>query len=58
MVANANEAPLIEVAFLDGNQTPYLESENGFTVDGVRWKVRLDYGYSAIDWRGGVKGNA
>jgi len=58
LTANANEAPLIEVAFLDGNQTPYLESMNGFTVDGVMWKVRLDYGLSFIDFRGGVKGNA
>lgn len=54
MVASPNEAPLIEVAFLDGNQTPYLESHQGFTVDGTMWKVRMDYGLSAIDWRGGV----
>jgi ATP-dependent Clp endopeptidase proteolytic subunit ClpP len=47
--------PSFEVAFLDGNQTPFLESENGFTIDGVRWKVRLDYGVAAIDWRGGYK---
>lgn len=58
LVASATEAPLIEVAFLDGNQTPYLESQNGFTVDGVMWKVRMDYGMSFIDFRGGVKGNA
>jgi len=58
MVASATEAPLIEVAFLDGNQTPYLESQNGFTVDGVMWKVRMDYGMSFIDFRGGVKGNS
>lgn len=58
MVANPSEAPLIEVAFLDGNQTPYLESQNGFTSDGTMWKVRMDYGMSGIDFRGGVKGNA
>lgn len=41
----------LEVAFLDGNQTPYTETENGWRVDGVEMKVRLDYGVAAIDWR-------
>lgn len=54
-VAAPLDVPLLEVAFLDGNQTPYLESQNGFTIDGVQWKVRMDYGVSAIDWRGGFK---
>jgi hypothetical protein len=54
MFADPNEAPVIEVAFLDGNDTPYLESENGFSVDGTRWKARLDFGVGAIDYRGAV----
>lgn len=54
-LADKDEAPVIEVAFLDGNDTPYLELQNGFTVDGAQWKVRLDYGVGAIDFRGGVK---
>jgi len=47
-------APVLEVAFLDGNQTPYLEMQEGFDVDGTRYKVRLDYGIAAIDYRGAV----
>ena len=47
-------APVIEVSFLDGNQTPYLEMKDGFDVDGAAWKVRLDFGVSAIDYRGAV----
>lgn len=47
-------APVLEVAFLDGQQEPYLEMQDGFTVDGARWKVRLDYGTAAIDYRGAV----
>lgn len=58
LVAAPSEAPLFEVAFLDGNQTPYLESENGFNIDGTQMKVRMDYGIAPIDFRGGVKGNA
>lgn len=50
------DAPVFEVAFLDGNDAPYLELENGFDVDGARWKARLDFGIAAIDWRGIVRG--
>lgn len=53
--ANPNEAPVLEVAFLNGNNTPYLEMENGFTVDGSRWKVRMDYGIAGVDYRGAVR---
>lgn len=53
--ADPNEAPVIEVAFLNGEQEPFLESEQGFEVDGLQWKVRLDYGVAAIDYRGGYK---
>ena len=44
LFADPSEAPVLEVAFLDGNQNPYLELQNGFDVDGARYKVRLDYG--------------
>jgi ATP-dependent protease ClpP protease subunit len=54
LFASAAEAPVLEVAFLDGNDTPYLELENGFSVDGARWKVRLDYGIAGVDYRGAV----
>lgn len=55
MIADQNEAPTVEVAFLDGVDTPYLESQNGFKIDGVEWKVRLDYGTAATDFRGAYK---
>lgn len=54
LFADATEAPVLEVAFLDGNQTPYLELQNGFEVDGARYKVRLDYGVGAVDYRGAI----
>lgn len=55
LFADPNEAPVIEVAFLDGIGEPFLDTEEGFSVDGVRWKVRLDYGIAAIDYRGAVR---
>lgn len=51
---DATEAPVLEVAFLDGMQEPYLEVKDGFDVDGARYKVRLDYGVAAVDYRGAV----
>lgn len=53
--ADPNEEPVIEVAFLDGEQAPYVEMQDGFEVDGVTWKVRLDYAVGAVGWRGGYK---
>ena len=53
--ADANEAPVLEVAFLDGIDEPYIELENGFSVDGARWKVRLDYAVGGMDYRGAVR---
>jgi hypothetical protein len=54
-LADAGVEPVFEVVFLDGQQTPYLESEMGFDVDGMRWKVRHDYGVGAIGYKGIVK---
>jgi ATP-dependent protease ClpP protease subunit len=54
LFADPNIAPALEVAFLDGNSSPFLESEQGFDVDGSRWKVRLDFGVAGIDYRGTV----
>lgn len=51
---DATEAPVLEVAFLDGNQEPYLEVKDGFDVDGAQYKVRADYGVAAVDYRGAV----
>lgn len=45
----------IEVSYLDGIDTPYMEQQNGFTVDGVSTKVRIDAGVNVIDYRGVVK---
>jgi phage head maturation protease len=41
----------VTVFFLNGNQVPYLESREGFNMDGVEYKVRIDCGAKAVDWR-------
>lgn len=42
----------MEVAFLNGVQTPYLEEKEGFERDGVSYKVRFDFGVGLMDHRG------
>jgi hypothetical protein len=42
----------VEVGYLGGVQTPTLETQNGWTVDGVEYKVRIDFGCKALDHRG------
>lgn len=32
-----------------------MEQQNGFTVDGVSTKVRIDAGVNVIDYRGVIK---
>lgn len=52
MAANQNIYDTVEVAFLDGNPEPYLEEQNGWTVDGREFKVRIDAAAAALDYRG------
>jgi|Deesub1362A_J573_1020465.scaffolds.fasta_scaffold00715_6 HK97 family phage prohead protease len=47
---------LVKVFFLNGVQRPYLETREGWTRDGREYKVRIDCGAAAMDWRAGVKG--
>lgn len=45
----------IEVSYLDGVESPYIEQQQGFNIDGVTTKVRIDAGVNVIDYRGIVK---
>jgi len=45
----------VKLFFLNGVRDPYLETRQGWNVDGVEYKVRLDCGAKAQDWRGLVK---
>lgn len=52
VLADQNMFDTVEIAFLDGNQSPLLESKNGWTIDGVEYKVRIDAIAKALDFRG------
>jgi len=52
LAADPNMYDTIEVSYLDGNSNPVLEQQDGWNVDGVEFKVRLDAGVTTLDYRG------
>lgn len=52
MFANPTIAPVVVVALLDGVAEPRLESRQGWSVEGVEYKVVGDAGFGAADYRG------
>ncbi len=51
VAADANMFDTIEVGYLDGNDTPFLEQKDGWDIDGVTFKVRIDAAAKALDHR-------
>jgi len=47
----------VELTFLQGEETPYVERKDEFCVDAVRYKIRQTFGAKAIDYRGLYQGN-
>lgn len=54
-LAAAQGTDTIEVAYLNGVDTPYIDQQEGFTTDGVATKVRIDAGVAPLDYRGLTK---
>ena len=48
----AQKGKTVTVFFLGGQQAPYFETKAGWTVDGTEYKVRIDAGAKAMDWKG------
>lgn len=48
----AAKGKTVKVFFLNGMQAPYLARQDGWDVDGVEYKVRIDCGAKAMDFRG------
>ena len=51
LAANGDMFDTVEVAFLNGQSTPYLEAQDGWRVDGQEYKVRIDAVAAALDYR-------
>ncbi|MEX2648153.1 MAG: prohead protease/major capsid protein fusion protein [Alphaproteobacteria bacterium] len=52
LAANPMATDTIEVGYLDGQQSPTLEQRDGWDVDGVEFKVRMDATAKAVAWEG------
>jgi hypothetical protein len=56
LLADPNDLPVIEVAFLNGQESPTIETaEADFAVLGIRMRGYHDFGVALQDPRGGVK---
>ncbi len=56
LLADPNDLPVIEVAFLNGQESPTIETaEADFSVLGIQMRGYHDFGVALQDARGGVK---
>lgn len=47
--------PVIEYAYLSGFEGVQIETRNGFDVDGIEVRARLDFGAGGVDFRGAFR---
>ena len=52
LAAGSNSIDTVEYCYLEGQNGVYIETRNGFEVDGMEIKARLDFAAKAIDFRG------
>lgn len=52
LVSDSAVIDTIEYCYLEGQQGVYIETRQGFEVDGVEVKARMDFAAAAIDHRG------
>lgn len=51
LLADPNRFDTIEVGYLDGVAAPFLDQQEGWTVDGVEYKVRIDAAAAPLEFR-------
>jgi len=57
IMADPNDVATVVVAFLNGQETPFTDDMVDFDTDALLFKVRLDYGTAAEDFRGAYYNN-
>jgi hypothetical protein len=58
LVADPSQISTIEYAYLAGQQGVFIETRQGFDVDGVEIKARMDFGAAPVEYRGLQKNTA
>ncbi|MGH8429952.1 MAG: Mu-like prophage major head subunit gpT family protein, partial [Solimonas sp.] len=54
-LADPNAEPVLEMGFLDGEQTPQLATEEAFNQNGMKWRIADEWGLAAVGWRGALR---
>ncbi len=52
LAASPFDCDTIEVTYLNGSDMPTLESAISFDNLGMKWRIFIDYGVTAIDYKG------
>jgi ATP-dependent protease ClpP protease subunit len=52
LISDPQQVDTVEVTYLDGVETPFMDQREGWNVDGAEFKVRIDAGVKALHWRG------
>lgn len=52
LAASPSSGDTIEISYLDGNESPFLDSKDGWSIDGVEFKVRIDAAATPLAWEG------
>jgi hypothetical protein len=55
LTADPTDIDTVEYCFLEGQEGVYFETRQGFEVDGIEMKARMDFAAAAIDYRGLAK---
>lgn len=55
LFADPIAAPVLEYAYLDGQEGPRVEMQDGWTTLGTSFRIYMDFGAGLLDWRGAYK---
>lgn len=58
LLGDPNMCDCMVVGYLNGEKEPFMDSEQGFDIDGMRYKVRIDFGVAVLDYKGIYRGAA
>lgn len=55
LLADRRDAPVMEYAYLSGNEGIFMDTEIGFHTDTLEYKFRLDFGAGVVGFQGAYK---